>query len=212
MARAAAAIADGMSNVSTVGLFCASRPAVFESPAALSTLRRAVFALGGELMAPGLDRVLAHARSRAWQAAGYGPASLDRSMSTRRCWSAIPTRSRPRPPTSRGSAITPSASGWTPGTRSTCSRQVTRRSWSRRARAATWSFTSTPSSSPTTLHMRRGPGRSPRAPSSSRSCWSTCSARPTLAPSTPAGSPITHAATDCAASAWMPSQRRSSRA
>jgi Transposase DDE domain group 1 len=76
LARAAAAIADGMSNVSTVGLFCSSRPAVFESPAAVSTLRRAVFALGGELMTPGLDQVLAAARGRAWRAAGYAPTSL----------------------------------------------------------------------------------------------------------------------------------------
>jgi hypothetical protein len=76
LARAAAAIADGMSNVSTVGLFCASRPVIFESPAAVSTLRRTVFALGDELMTPGLDRVLAAARGRAWRAAGYAPASL----------------------------------------------------------------------------------------------------------------------------------------
>ena len=76
LARAAAAIADGMSNVSTVGLFCASRPAVFEFPAAVSTLRRAIFALGGELMTPGLDAVLAETRGRAWRAAGYAPKSL----------------------------------------------------------------------------------------------------------------------------------------
>jgi hypothetical protein len=76
LARAAAAVADGMSNVSTVGLFCASRPAIFESPAAVSTLRRAIFALGGELMTPGLDAVLAAARGRAWRAAGYAPTSL----------------------------------------------------------------------------------------------------------------------------------------
>jgi hypothetical protein len=76
LARAAAAIADGMGNVSTVGLFCASRPAVFWSAAATSTLRRTVFALGGELMTPGLDRVLADARSRAWRAGGYAPESL----------------------------------------------------------------------------------------------------------------------------------------
>src|SRR4051812_8246686 len=76
LARAAAAVADGMGNVSEVGLFCSSREAIFARPAAVSTLRRAVFALGGELMTPGLDRVLAQARSRAWQAAGYAPASL----------------------------------------------------------------------------------------------------------------------------------------
>jgi hypothetical protein len=76
LARAAAAIADGMGNVSSVGLFCASREAIFERPAASSTLRRAVFALGGELMTPGLDRVLADARTRAWQAAGHAPTSL----------------------------------------------------------------------------------------------------------------------------------------
>ena len=76
LVRAAAAIATGMSNVSTVGLFCSSRAAIFERPASLSTVRRAVFALGGELMTPGLDRVLAAARSRAWDAAGYAPASL----------------------------------------------------------------------------------------------------------------------------------------
>ena len=76
LARAAAAIADGMMNVTEVGLFCASREAIFARPAALSTLRRAVFALGGELMAPGLDRALADARTRAWGAAGYAPESL----------------------------------------------------------------------------------------------------------------------------------------
>jgi hypothetical protein len=54
-----------MTNVSEVGLFCASRPAIFERAAAVSTLRRAVFALGGELMSPGLDRVLAQARANA---------------------------------------------------------------------------------------------------------------------------------------------------
>jgi hypothetical protein len=76
LVRAAAAIADGMGNVSEVGLFCSSRRAIFARPAAPSTLRRAVFALGGELMTPGLDRVLADARTRAWQAAGYAPPSL----------------------------------------------------------------------------------------------------------------------------------------
>jgi Transposase DDE domain group 1 len=76
LARAAAAIADGMGNVSEVGLFCSSRRAVFAQPAARSTLRRVIFALGGELMTPGLDRVLADARTRTWQAAGYTPASL----------------------------------------------------------------------------------------------------------------------------------------
>jgi hypothetical protein len=75
LARAAAAIADGMGNVSSVGLFCASRPAVFERPAASSTFRRAVFALG-RVDDPGMDRVLAAARARAWQAAGYAPTSL----------------------------------------------------------------------------------------------------------------------------------------
>jgi Transposase DDE domain group 1 len=74
--RAAAAIGTGMGNVSEVSLFCSSRRAIFEGPAARSTLRRAIFALGGELMTPGLDRVLADARARAWQAAGYAPASL----------------------------------------------------------------------------------------------------------------------------------------
>jgi hypothetical protein len=76
LARAAAAIANGMSNVTEVGLFCSSREAIFARPAAVSTLRRAIFALGGELMTPGLDRVLAQARSGAWQAAGYAPAHL----------------------------------------------------------------------------------------------------------------------------------------
>src|SRR5215212_6093397 len=75
LARAAAAIADGMVNVSSVNLFCSSRRAVFALPAARSTLRRAIFALGGELMTPGLDRVLADARSRTWHAAGYAPDS-----------------------------------------------------------------------------------------------------------------------------------------
>lgn len=76
LVRAAAAIASGMGNVSEVGLFCSSRRAIFARPAALSTLRRAVFALGGELMTPGLDRVLADARTRTWHAAGYAPSSL----------------------------------------------------------------------------------------------------------------------------------------
>ena len=76
LARAAAAIADGMVNVSEVGLFCSSRRAVFAQPAARSTLRRVIFALGGELMTPGLDRVLAAARARTWQAARYAPAAL----------------------------------------------------------------------------------------------------------------------------------------
>jgi hypothetical protein len=76
LARAAAAIADGMGNVSEVGLFCSSRRAIFARPAARSTLRRTIFALGGELMAPGLDRVLADARTRAWHAAGYAPGSV----------------------------------------------------------------------------------------------------------------------------------------
>src|SRR3954470_5743778 len=77
LARAAAAVADGMGNVSEVGLFCSSREAIFARPAAVSTLRRAVFALGGELMTPGLDRVLAQARSRAWQAGRLRPRQLD---------------------------------------------------------------------------------------------------------------------------------------
>lgn len=76
LVRAAAAIADGMGNVSEVGLFCSSRRAIFTGPAAVSTLRRAVFAFGAELMTPGLDRVLAQTRTRAWQAAGYAPATL----------------------------------------------------------------------------------------------------------------------------------------
>lgn len=76
LVRTAAAIADGMRNISTVSLFCSSRPAIFARPGSRSTTRRAVFALGGELMCPGLDRVLADARSRAWHAAGYAPHSL----------------------------------------------------------------------------------------------------------------------------------------
>lgn len=76
LARAAAAVADGMCNISSVGLFCGSRAAVFARPAALSTLRRTVFAFGGELMTPGLDRVMASCRTRAWRAAGYAPGSL----------------------------------------------------------------------------------------------------------------------------------------
>lgn len=76
LVRAAAAVADGMANMSEVGLFCSSRRAVFARPAAPSTLRRAVFAFGGELMAPGLDGVLADARTKAWQAAGYAPRTL----------------------------------------------------------------------------------------------------------------------------------------
>src|SRR4051794_8303708 len=76
LTRAAAAIATGMTNVSEVSLFCSSRRTIFASPAALSTVRRAVFALGGELMTPGLDRVLGDARTRTWQAAGYAPPAL----------------------------------------------------------------------------------------------------------------------------------------
>ena len=76
MIRAAAAVADGMANVSTVSLFCSSRPQIFAGAGSRSTLRRAVFALGGELMTPGLDRVLAAARTRAWHAAGYAPHTL----------------------------------------------------------------------------------------------------------------------------------------
>src|SRR4051794_35773248 len=52
LARAAAAIADGMSNVTEIGLLCASRRAIFAEPASRSTLRRAIFALGDELMIP----------------------------------------------------------------------------------------------------------------------------------------------------------------
>src|SRR4051795_7547097 len=73
LARAAAAIADGMTNVSEVALLCSSREAIFSRPAARSTLRRAIFALGGELMTPGLDRVLAQARSGAGEGAGHAP-------------------------------------------------------------------------------------------------------------------------------------------
>jgi hypothetical protein len=76
LVRAAAGIADGMKNISTVGLFCSSRPELFATPAAVSTLRRTVFALGEELMTPGLDRVLATARTAAWRAAGYAPEAL----------------------------------------------------------------------------------------------------------------------------------------
>ena len=76
LVRAAAAIADGMGNISSVSLFCSSRETIFAGPAARSTTRRAVFALGGELMTPGLDRVLADSRTRAWQAAGYEPEVL----------------------------------------------------------------------------------------------------------------------------------------
>ena len=45
-----AAIADCLSHVS---LFCSSRGAISSRPAARSTMRKAVFALGGELMTPG---------------------------------------------------------------------------------------------------------------------------------------------------------------
>ena len=74
--QAAAAIADGMTNVSAVGQFVVSRPTVFNRAAAVSTIRRTVFMFGEELMSAGLDGVMCDARTRAWDAAGYAPASL----------------------------------------------------------------------------------------------------------------------------------------
>src|SRR4051794_41792491 len=52
LARAAAAIADGMTNVSEVSLFCSSRRMIFTTPAALSTSRRGGVALGGGVRGP----------------------------------------------------------------------------------------------------------------------------------------------------------------
>jgi len=74
--QAAVSVADGMTNISAVGQFVASRGAVFVNPASVSTTRRTVFTFGEELMSAGLDAVMCDARTRAWDAAGYAPASL----------------------------------------------------------------------------------------------------------------------------------------
>lgn len=74
--QAAASIADGMTNVSAVGQFVTSRRAVFVNTASVSTIRRTVFTFGEELMSAGVDQVMCDARTRAWDAARYAPASL----------------------------------------------------------------------------------------------------------------------------------------
>lgn len=74
--QAATSIADGMTNVSSVGQFVTSRPTVFVDAASVSTIRRTVFRFGGELMSAGLDAVMCDARTRAWAAACYAPESL----------------------------------------------------------------------------------------------------------------------------------------
>jgi hypothetical protein len=76
LVRAAAAIADGMSNVSMVNLFCGSRPQIFERASSRSTLARTIFAFGDELMPVRLDEVLRDARSVVWAKAGYTPKAL----------------------------------------------------------------------------------------------------------------------------------------
>jgi len=76
LVRAAAAIADGMTNVSQVSLFCGSRPTIFEDPSSRSTVARTIFSFGDELMTCRLDRALAGARTKVWDAAGYRPDSL----------------------------------------------------------------------------------------------------------------------------------------
>lgn len=74
--QAAASIADGMTSVSAVGQFVTSRRAVFVNTASVSTIRRTVFTFGEELMSAGVDQVMCDARTRAWDAARYAPASL----------------------------------------------------------------------------------------------------------------------------------------
>jgi hypothetical protein len=74
--RAAAAIADGMTNLSQVASLCRSRPLMFEQASSLSTLSRTVFTLGNELMTPRLDTVLCDARTRVWAAARFAPEAL----------------------------------------------------------------------------------------------------------------------------------------
>lgn len=76
LVRAAVAIADGMTNVSTVNVFCESRPQVFEGPSSRRTLARTVFSFGDELMATRLDEVMSAARTRVWDVAGYTPEML----------------------------------------------------------------------------------------------------------------------------------------
>ena len=76
MVQAGASIADGMTNVSAVGQFVTSRPAVFVNPASVSTIRRTVFTFGEDLMSAGLDAVMCDACTRAWDAARYAPESL----------------------------------------------------------------------------------------------------------------------------------------
>jgi Transposase DDE domain group 1 len=74
--RAAAAIADGMTNLSQVASLCRSRPLMFQRASSLSTLSRTVFTLGNELMTPRLDTVLCDARTRVWAAAKFAPDAL----------------------------------------------------------------------------------------------------------------------------------------
>jgi hypothetical protein len=74
--RAASAIADGMTNISQAALLCGSRPSMFSRPSSPSTMRRALCSLGNELMTVRLDQVMCQARTRAWIAARFVPASL----------------------------------------------------------------------------------------------------------------------------------------
>jgi len=76
LVRAASAIADGMRNVSTVSLFCGSRPTIFAEPASRSTVARTVIEFGHDLMTPRLDELMATVRRTVWDAAGYAPESL----------------------------------------------------------------------------------------------------------------------------------------
>ena len=78
LVRAAVAIADGMSNVSMVDMFCRSRPQLFERTSSRSTLARTVFAFGDELMPARLDSVLGACRTDVWAKARYTPESLIR--------------------------------------------------------------------------------------------------------------------------------------
>ena len=58
LVQAAASIANGMTNVSGVGQFVASRPTVFVDAATVSTIGHTVFTFGEELMSAGLDSVM----------------------------------------------------------------------------------------------------------------------------------------------------------
>ena len=76
LVRAAVAIADGMTNISMVDMFCRSRPQIFERASSRSTLARTVFAFGDELMPARLDSVVGLCRTNVWAKAHYAPESL----------------------------------------------------------------------------------------------------------------------------------------